>query len=187
MNIIGAIVTILAGLAICVVGYPFFRMLLPLAGLAIGYAFGASLVQPDQWLLAVLIGIVAAIVFAVLAWKLWSLSVVIGGGLLGFGAGWQIGVSLFVPGLIPLILAVVVAILFAVLFGKLRKIAIMVATASGGASAAVYGLGALLPFLGLNNRPNLIAALLIIVLAVIGFVVQYGMYKAKDLYTDIGY
>jgi hypothetical protein len=187
MDILIAIVAILIGLAVCFFGYRLFRILLPLAGLVVGYAFGAGLVQPDQWLLAILMGVVVAIVFAVLAWMFWSLSVIIGGALLGFGLGWQIGILLFVPGVIPLIIAVVVAIAAAVLFAKLRKVGIMILTAANGASAAIYGLGLLLPFLGLNSRPNIIATLVIIVLGVVGFFVQYSMHKAQDLYVDIGY
>ena len=181
------IIAVLIGLAVCFLGYRLFRILLPLAGLIFGYAFGASLVGPEQWLLAVIIGVAAALVVALLSWFFWSVAVVIGGAILGFGFGWTLGTAFFVPGLVPTIIAVAAAVIFAVLFALLRKMAVMLSTAAGGAGAAVYGLGLLLPSLGINNRPNIIATVVIIALAVVGFFVQYSAYKSQDLYADIGY
>ena len=63
----------------------------------------------------------------------------------------------------------------------------MLSTAAGGAAAAVYGLGKLVLYFDLNNRPHVIATLLIIALAIAGFFVQFATNKAKDLYPDIGY
>lgn len=184
---LAGIIAFLVGLAVCFLGYRLFRILLPLAGLVFGFALGASLVQPEQWLLAIIIGVAVGIVFALLAWFFWSAAVFVGGAMLGLGFGWTVGTAFFIPGLIPAIIAVAFGIVFAVLFAVLRKPAIMLSTAAGGAAAAVYGLGKLVPYFDLNNRPHLIATLLIIALAVVGFLVQFATNKARDLYPDIGY
>jgi hypothetical protein len=184
---LAGIIAILIGLAVCFIGYRLFRVLLPLAGLVFGFALGASLVQPEQWLVASIIGVGVGIVFALLARFFWSAAVVVGGAMLGLGFGWTVGTAFFVPGLIPAIIAVAFGIVFAVLFAVLRKPAVMLSTAAGGAAAAVYGLGKLVPYFDLNQRPHVIATLLIIALAAAGFFVQYSTNKARELYPDIGY
>lgn len=181
------IALVLVGLAVCFLGYRLFRFLLPLAGLVYGYAFGASLVAPGQWLPALIIGVAAAVVFALLSWFAWSVAVIAGGALLGFGFGWALGTTFFLTGLVPIIVAVILAIVFAILFAILRKPALMISTAGSGAAAAVYGLGMVVPFFGLRGRPNVYAIAAIIVLAVAGFVVQYRAFKERELYKDIGY
>jgi hypothetical protein len=170
---LAGILSLVIGLAVCFLGYPLFRVLLPLAGLVFGYAFGASLVGPGHWLPAVITGVAVA--------------VIVGGAILGFGFAWTLGAGYFVPGPTLTIIAVATAVLFAVLFALLRKPAIMFCTASGGAGAAVYGLGLLFPSLGFDTRPNIIATVVIMVLAVGGFLVQYSAHRARDLYKDIGY
>jgi len=184
---VAGIIAIVVGLAVCFLGYRLFRILLPLAALVFGFALGASLVQPEQWVLAILIGVAVGIVFALLAWFLWSAAVVIGGAMLGLGFGWTVGTAFFAPGMIPAVIAVVFGVVFAVLFTVIRKPAIMLSTAAGGAAAAVYGLGLLVPYFDLSRRPHVVATLLIIALAVAGFLVQYSTNKARDLYPDIGY
>jgi len=184
---LAGIVAILVGLAVCFLGYRLFRVLLPLAGLVFGFALGASLVRPEQWPLAILIGVAVGIVFALLAWFLWSAAVVIGGAMLGLGFGWTVGTAFFAPGPVPAVIAAAFGVVFAVLFAVLRKSAIMLSTAAGGAAAAVYGLGLLVPYFDLSHRPHVVATLLIIALAVVGFLVQYSTNKTRDLYPEIGY
>jgi hypothetical protein len=181
------IIAILVGLTFCFLGYRLFRLLLPLAGLVFGFALGAFLAPEGQWLPALIIGLALGIVFALLAWLFWSAAVIIGGAMLGLGFGWTVGAAFFVPGPLPAIIALLFGILFGVLFAVLRKPAIMLSTAASGAAAAVYGLGPLVPYFNLNNRPHPIATLVIIALAAAGFFVQYGTHKTRDLYSDIGY
>lgn len=185
-NALTGIIVILVGLASCFLGYRLFRIILPLIGLVYGYAFGASLVGPEQWQLAVIIGVAAAVVVALLSWFLWSVAVVIGGALLGFGFGWTLATGYLAPGTVPTIIAVVAAVVFAALFALLRKPAVMLSTAAGGAGAVVYGLGLLLPSLGLNTRPNAVATVSIVVLAAVGFLVQNSAFRSRDLYADVG-
>ncbi len=184
------IIAILVGLTVCFLGYRLFRLLLPLAGLVFGFALGALLApagQWQQWLPAVLIGLGVGIVFALLAWLFWSAAVIIGGAMLGLGFGWTVGTALFAPGPIPALSAVLFGLLFAILFAVLRKPAIMLSTAAGGAAAAVYGLGLLVPYFDLHRRPHLVATLVILALAAAGFVVQYATHRSRDLYSEIGY
>jgi hypothetical protein len=184
---LAGILAILIGLTVCFLGYRLFRLLLPLAGLVFGFALGAVLVPPDPWLPAIIIGVGVGILFALLAWFFWSAAVIVGGAMLGLGFGWTVGTAFFVPGLVPAIFAAVFAIIFAVLFAVLRKPAIMLATAASGAAGAVYGLGLLVPYFDLDRRPHFVATLVIIALAVAGFLVQYAAHKTRDLYSDIGY
>ena len=184
---LAGILAILVGLAVCFLGYRLFRILLPLAGLVFGFALGAVLVPPGQWLPAIIIGIGVGLLFALLAWLFWSAAVIVGGAMLGLGFGWTVGTAFFIPGPIPAIIAAVFAVLFAILFAVLRKPAIMLSTAAGGAAAVIYGLGLLVPVFDLDHRPHLIATVVIIALAVAGFFVQYATHKTRDLYSDIGY
>ncbi len=179
---LAGIIALVIGLIVCFLGYRLFRFLLPLAALVFGFALGANLVQPDQWVLAILIGFGVGIIFALLAWFLWSAAVVIGGAMLGLGFGWIVGTAFFAPGPIPAIIAMAFGVLFAVLFAVIRKPAIMLSTAAGGAAEAVYGLGLLVPYFDLNHRPHVVATVLIIALAVVGFLVQYATNKTRDLY-----
>jgi hypothetical protein len=181
------IVSLVVGLVVCFFGYRLFRFLLPLAGLVYGYAFGASLVPPGQWLTAVIIGAAVAVVCGVLSWFAWSAAVVVGGALLGFGFGWALGTTFFLTGPVPIIVAVILAVIFAILFAVLRKPALIVSTAGAGAAAAVYGLGLFVPFFGLRGKPNVFAIAAIIILAVVGFIVQFRAFKDRELYKDIGY
>ncbi len=184
---LAGILAILVGLAVCFLGYRLFRILLPLAGAAFGFALGALLVPPEQWLPAITIGIGVGIVFALLAWLFWSAAVIMGGVLLGLGFGWIVGTAFFLPGPIPALIAVLFGILSGILFAVLRKPAIMLSTAAGGAASCIYGLGLLVPYFDLDSRPHVVATLVIVALAAAGFFVQQAMHKTRDLYSDIGY
>ncbi len=185
---LAGIIAIVVGLLSCFLGYRLFRILLPLAGLVFGFAVGELLVRPEgPLLLAVIIGLALGIIFALLSWFFWSAAVIIGGALLGLGFGWTVGTAFFVPGPIPAIIGAAFAVLFAILFAVLRKPAIMLSTAAGGAAAAVYGLGLLVPYFDLSRRPHVVATIVIIALAVAGFFVQYATNRAKDRYPEVGY
>ncbi len=179
---LAGIIALVVGLAVCFLGYRLFRVLLPLAGLVFGFALGAGLVRPEQWPLAIIIGVAVGLFFALLAWFLWSAAVILGGAMLGLGFGWMVGTAFFVPGPIPAIIAAAFGVLFAILFAVARKPAIMLSTAAGGAAEAVYGLGLLVPYFDLSHRPHVVATLLIIALAVVGFLVQFATNRARDLY-----
>ena len=83
MNAWVGIAAILVGLASCFYGYPLFRIFLVMAGLIFGYLLGQSFTPASQPWLALVIGVGAAVVMALLAYPLWSISVFLIGAALG--------------------------------------------------------------------------------------------------------
>lgn len=182
-----AIIAILIGLIGCFYGYPLFRGWLILMGLVVGYVIGTNFVAPDQWFLALVIGIIAAIVLAVLAYPLWSIGVFLIGIVVGFSLFASLGVALnFDQGAI-LLLGVLGAIVLGFLFYSARDIMAMVITAFNGAVLIIYGIGLLLvPALRFGGvdavEGNPLALIAIIILGAIGFGAQYQMFKGRRLY-----
>jgi hypothetical protein len=177
---IAAVIALVIGAALCFYGYPIFRLVLPLAGLIYGYIIGTSLVPPEQQNIAILIGILAAIVGVLLAYPLWSIGALIYGAVLGFGLGWWLGIAFGVDQTLQLIIAVVLALILGVLFFRARKLMVMLATAFNGAAAILYGLGILVPTLALSAANlNSIALIIWLVLGLIGFFSQYRLFGTR--------
>jgi len=88
------VAAILVGLASCFYGYPLFRIFLILAGLIYGYLLGQFFTPGSQPWLALLIGVGAAVVLALLAYPLWSIGVIIIGAALGFMILGALGLAL---------------------------------------------------------------------------------------------
>jgi len=183
-DIVVALVAILIGLVGCFYGYPAFRVYLPVAGLVYGYFVGRAFIAPEQGLTAGIIGVVVGIVFAALAYFFWSLMVTIAGVLLGIGMGALLGIALNADQPIILLFAAIGGVLLGFLFYVARDLMVMLSTAFSGAGAILYGLALLIPALAfLNNPNNFIAYLIWLALGLVGFGVQYGMHREKDLYA----
>jgi len=136
------VATILVGLASCFYGYPLFRIFLILAGLIYGYLLGLVFTPGSQPWLALLIGVGAAVVLALLAYPLWSIGVIVIGAALGFMILGALGLALNLsPGAV-ILMGVLGAALVGFLFYGVRDLFVMLATAFSGAVQAVYGLGA---------------------------------------------
>ena len=174
------VTAILVGLASCFYGYPLFRIFLILAGLIYGYLFGQSFFPASQPWLALLIGVGAAVILALLAYPLWSIGVIIIGAALGFVILSTMGLALNVsPGAVILMGVLGAAVVGFLLFG-VRDLFVMLATAFSGAAQAVYGLGLLLPALAFGGgRANFLAIVAMMVLGGLGFATQYGMFKDR--------
>jgi len=179
------VATILVGLASCFYGYPLFRIFLILAGLIYGYLLGLVFTPGSQPWLALLIGVGAAVVLALLAYPLWSIGVIVIGAALGFMILGALGLALNLsPGAV-ILMGVLGAAIVGFLFYGVRDLFVMLATAFSGATQVIYGLGLLLPALTLGGgRANFLAIVAIMVLGGIGFATQYGMFKDRRTYSS---
>ena len=185
MNTWIGVAAILVGLASCFYGYPLFRFFLIVGGLISGYLLSQSFIPASHPWLALLIGVGAAVVLALLAYPLWSVGVIVIGAALGFmilgGLGLALNVS---PGAV-IIMGTLGAALLGFLFYGARDLFVMLATAFNGAVQVVYGLGFLLPGLAFGGgRANFLAIVAMLVLGGVGFATQYGMFKDRRSYSS---
>jgi len=181
-NVLVGLMMIVLGLIACFYGYPLARILFALAGLVTGYLVGIQLVPPDQWLLAIAIGVVIGLICAALAYPLWSIGIVVLGAIFGFALFFNLGVMLQWSSTALYVVGIIGAILVGALFFVARDLMIKLCTAFSGASYAVYGLTLVLPQ-GINNGVTL--TVLVLTLGLIGFLVQYGMFKGRHLYASV--
>jgi hypothetical protein len=179
------VAAILVGLASCFYGYPLFRIFLVLAGLIYGYLLGQFLTPGSQAWLALLIGVGAAVIMALLAYPLWSIGVIVIGAALGFMILGALGLALNLsPGAV-ILMGVLGGAVVGFLFYGVRDLFVMLATAFSGATQVVYGLGLLLPALALGGgRANFLAIVAMMVLGGVGFATQYGMFKDRRTYSS---
>lgn len=192
---------LLIGAAFCFAGYRFFRILIAIWGFFAGFNLGASamvalfgqtfLGTATGWVL----GIVVGLVIAVMAYFLYYVAIVLLGASVGyaFGSGLIGAIGLNNPGFVSVIvgaaLAVILAIVILVL--NLPKLLIMVFTAIGGAATIVTGFLLLFGqihtvalqygFAAAAIRASWIWSLVVIVLAVVGFLAQWRTMQAYTL------
>ena len=192
---------LLVGAAFCFAGYRFFRILIAIWGFFAGFNLGPSamvalfgqtfLGTVTGWVL----GIVVGVVIAVLAYFLYYVAIVLLGASVGYaiGSGLIGAIGLNNPGFVSVIvgaaLAVILAIVILVL--NLPKLLIMVFTAIGGAATIVAGFLLLFGqihtaalqygFAAAAIRASWIWTLVVIVLAVVGFVAQWRTMQAYTL------
>jgi len=179
------VAAILVGLAGCFYGYPLFRIFLILAGLIYGYLLGQSLVPASHPWMALLIGLGAAVILAMLAYPLWSIGVIVLGAALGFMIFSSLGVALNASQGVLILLGILGAALVGFLFYGARDLFVMLATAFNGAVQLVYGLGLIFPVLAFGGgRSNFLAVFAMVVLGGFGFAVQYGMFKDRRTYSS---
>lgn len=183
-TLIVAIVAIVIGAVGCVFGYGVWRLALPFIGGFYGYVIGSTLVTPEQWFLALLLGLAVAIVLAFLAYFLWSFLVVLYGVVLGAAVGVMLAVALNANqgGVIMWTFLIIGAAVGAVLAALLKDRLVMVVTAFSGAGAVLYGLGLLLPnFLSfLTDTSNSIVAVIIwMVMGLVGYFIQTILFARR--------
>jgi hypothetical protein len=178
------IVAIIMGLASCFYGYPLFRIFLVLSGLFYGFLYGQSFYPTSHPLMAILIGVMAAVVLAVLAYPLWSIGVIAVGAALGFMIAGELGLMLNLPEMGVILLGFLGAAILGFLFFRARDLFVMVATAFNGAAQVVYGLGLFHGALAIGlGRANTLAVLAMVILGSLGFALQYGMFKDQRQYS----
>ena len=148
-DVLIALVTIAVGAAFCFRGYLSMRLIFPLWGALVGFAFGATLVTAFDGerfldsLLGWLLGLVFALVFAVLAYVFFEVSVFIGMATIGYVLGVALMVALEVEWrwLVALVgIALGAAFALAAIALDLPVVLLTVLTAAAGATAMTAGI-----------------------------------------------
>lgn len=142
-------VAVLIGLALALRGWVYLRLLIPIWGAFAGFFVGAGLVTAiagDGFLATVLgwvVGFGVALLFGILAYLYYEVSVIIAMGAIGFSlaAALMVALGMTWSWLIVLI-GLAAAMLFAVfaIVGNMPKILLIVFSATSGATIAVAGL-----------------------------------------------
>lgn len=189
--IIAALMALLIGNAFCFGGYKWFKILLPLLGLLIGFVIGAEWIARIYGLTILsaipvfAAGIIVGLFLAIAAYLFFDFSVILLAATLGYslGAGILINTS-FGTGIMPGIAGWIAAAVAAFLAIRLHlpKNIIIVLTALFGAAAIVNGLLLLMGLISLERFSYGIfdpithysdgLALLVLALAAVGFLVQ---------------
>ena len=146
-DIVVGTIALLTGAVFCFRGYLAMRVVIPLWGAFAGFMLGAGLVSGDAGFLGNalgwLVGFGLAIVFGVIAYLYYVVSVVIGMMGIGFVLGTSLMVALGVSWSWLIVLSGVVlavALAFVAIAGDLPMVLLTVLTALAGASAIVAGL-----------------------------------------------
>jgi len=179
-----------AGLAGVFWGYRIFRILLPIYGGIAGFVIAYAWLGQDSQLLALGVGVVAAVILGTLAYFFWSVFVWLGGVVLGAAIGALIAAALNLWTWLAILLVVGLATLFGYLFWKIRDEVVIIATVIAGAGAVVHGVGTWLGLrtgIGAAIEPNSIWLLLLLAAIWIGLVIfgiryQWGRYRHLGWY-----
>jgi hypothetical protein len=150
-GIIIGVLGILLGAAFCFGGFRWFLLLLPFWGLFVGFTTGASAVSTllgEGFLagaLGIVVGVVLALVFAVLAYLYWWGAIAVIAGALGYAAtlGLLEIIGFSVDGFLAALIAVAVGVIVAIvaIVVNAPKYVAIVLTAFAGASWLVAGVG----------------------------------------------
>jgi predicted flap endonuclease-1-like 5' DNA nuclease len=180
---------ILAGVAGVLWGYRIFRILLPIYGGVAGYIIAWNWLGASSWVLALIVGVVLAIILAVIAFFLWSTLLAISGALLGIAVAGVIASTLNMAQWLFILLAVVLAVLGGWLFWKFRNEMIIIGTVLLGAGLAAEGVGMIFGLkTGLGARLNpqpvlwLLVAVVWVLLVVVGLGYQWRRYRHSNLW-----
>jgi hypothetical protein len=148
-DILIGLLAVAVGALIAARGYLAMRLIIPVWGAFTGFFVGAGIVGAvtgDGFLSTVvgwLVGLAVAMVFALLAYLYYELSVVIAMGAIGFSLGTAAMVALGVSWSWVIVLVGVLAAVFLAgiaIVGDLPMVILMVLTALAGASTVVFGL-----------------------------------------------
>jgi hypothetical protein len=148
--IIIGILALLIGAAFCFAGFKWFLILLPIWGAVVGFTFGMdamhSLLGSTFFAdaIALLVGIILAVVFAVLSYLYYYFAIILLGGALGYALGVGVMDWLNLSGLqlVTFIVGIVVGAIFAYGFIVLAMPAVIAiwGTAIAGAAFMVTGI-----------------------------------------------
>jgi hypothetical protein len=146
-DIVVGIIALLTGAVFCFRGYLAMRLVIPVWGAFAGFMLGAGIVSGDAGFLGSalgwFVGLGLAVVFGVIAYLYYEVSVIVGMMGIGFVLGTSVMVALGVTWswlivLSGVVLAVVLA--FVAIVGDLPMVLLTVLTALAGASTIVAGL-----------------------------------------------
>ena len=162
------------GLLLLFFGFPLFRLLVVLAGAAVGFSYGPGLLtaltaRPVEPWMALAAAVVAAVVLGLLAWLAYWVVVFLWGAGFGFEVVAAAGDSL--------LLALLAATLLGILAVIFQRVLIVILTALSGAWLVVVagaGLIGLLPATRLRFEvPEPWVLIAVVVLALVGVVAQF--------------
>lgn len=147
-DVLFALLAIAAGAVFCFAGFAAFRFVIPLWGAFVGFALGAGIVATagDGFLrttLSWLVGLALALVFALLAYLVYEVAVVLATASIGIALGTSLMVALGIDWTwVIAIVAVAAGILLAVLAIRvnLPLVLLIVLSALAGAGAVTTGL-----------------------------------------------
>jgi len=148
-DVVFGLVAIVAGLVFCFRGFLTMRVIIPIWGAFAGFSLGAGLIAELtdsrflQTALGWTLGFVLALVFGLLAYLYYEVSIVIGAGAVGFVLGSTLMLALHVSWTWVIVLVGVAAgalLAMAAIVADLPMIVLTVLTGLGGASATVAGL-----------------------------------------------
>lgn len=179
------LLAILLGLISCFYGYPLFRFFLVLSGVFYGYVYGQAFLAQYHPLIGLILGVVLAIGLAVLAYPLWSIGVGLIGALFGFMLLAELALVLWLPHVFVWLIGGVGAAIVGFAFFQARDFFVMVTTALNGAVLTLYGLGLIHGDISFGyGRGNILALVIIIILAAAGLTVQYKMFSDRRFYAE---
>ena len=145
-DIVVGVIAVLTGAVFCFRGYLAMRVVIPLWGAFAGFLLGAGVVAGNDGFLSTalgwIVGLAVAVVFGMVAYLYYEVSVLIGMMAIGFVLGTSVMVALgvtwsWVIVLSGVVLAVVLA--FVAIAGDLPMVLLTVLTALAGASTIVLG------------------------------------------------
>ena len=179
-----------AGLAAVFWGYRIFRILLPIYGGIVGFVIAYAWLGQGNQLVALGIGLVAAVILAALAYFFWSWLVWFGGILLGAAIGVLIAAALNLWTWLAILLVLVLAAAFGYFFVKIRDEVVIIATVIAGAGAVAHGVGTWLglqPGIGAAAASNATWLLILLAAIWIGLVIvgirhQWARYRHLGLF-----
>ena len=158
-------------------GYRIFGIILPIIGGVAGYLLVAPLVS-DGSLLAIIVGVVVALIVAGLAYAYWSIIVTFSGLVAGGALGAAIAAGLGLGSSLVWIFAIVLGVLGAIVVWRLRDEAVIVVTAIAGAAILATGLKT---WLGADTIQSTLWTVIFLVLALIGIAWQWKRYRHLNL------
>lgn len=146
-DIVVGIIALITGAVFCFRGYLAMRIVIPLWGAFVGFLVGAGIVAGDSGFLGTalgwFVGIGLAVVFGVIAYLYYEVSVILGMMAIGFVLGTSVMVALGVTwSWVILLSGVVLAVVLSAvaILGDLPMVLLTVLTALAGASTIVGGL-----------------------------------------------
>ena len=204
MDLFPAFIALALGLAVLFLGYRLFLTLLPIMGFFVGFVAGAQFVDwltnGDGFLtgvLTIVVGLVVAVGFAVLALIWWWVGVVIAIGGMGFAIGYGLlGLFGLDTELLNLLIGLAVAVLFVIAAVVLRlpRALVVAVTSLWGSAAVLAGIMILLQILepedlgygGLSGvvSDSIIWTIAWIVLALVGVAAQMMMTEEIPLIPE---
>jgi predicted flap endonuclease-1-like 5' DNA nuclease len=188
-SILTGLALLVAGFVSAFFGYRLFRILLPIYGGIAGFMLAWGWLGQNAWFLALIVGVVLAVVLGILAYTIWSILIGLGGIVFGVTIAALIATTLGLGTWLAVILAVVLAAVFGFLFVVIRNPMVMIVTAIAGGAAVARGIGELLGLQsGLDKASTsnptwlvLLLAVVFVVVAVVGGLFQWRRYRRKML------